>query len=166
MANTINTYNFAGDNYSGYAQSFVEYDSNLYVMAYFDVTIFYGDFVNAEQNGVVAPFLPQPMNLPPLPNVVFHAKVWKSQGLTNPPVPLTKDSTPALIYRQDIMDANNPANCLGTKFTFASRIIAGDCSGTTYCMVWDSQVVEVSYGASLIVIPAMSGITPPMEPCV
>jgi len=156
MATTLTTYFFDGGNDSDSVQTFICPGNQCqYMTAYIDIVIWYGNYEGADQVGAV-----QPMNRPGLQNVAFNAQVWRA---TSGGTPISKHHTPRLIARQDIFDVDNPADCLGTKFTFQTNCME-DCDNH-YCLVWSTNRVEMPYGPDMIYIGAQQGVVGTWEPC-
>lgn len=156
MATTLTTYFYNGANDDDTTGGFVTVNAQNYWTLYFEVAIFYGAYNGAN----VVPAV-QPLNLPPLMNVAFNAKVHKANVGGDP---LARYSAATLISRQDIFESSNPANCLGTKFIFASPIILENCD-EFFCLVWSTNMIEMPYGPDMIFIAAQNGVTPPFMPC-
>ncbi len=149
------TYFYDGSHDTQFAQTEFFTDEGIYVTTFVDVLIFYGTYKGASQVGVV-----EPRNLPPLQNVKFNAQLYLA---TSGGVALTKNATPELILRQDIYDSTNPANCIGTKFTFVTLPIE-ECDND-YVMVWSTQQIEMPYGADMIFIAAQNGVSSTISQC-
>lgn len=154
MATTLTTYLYEGSNTSDFALTYI-CSVSCYITSYIDVAIFYGNYIGAD----VVPSV-QPKNLPPLSNVEFKAEVWRTNGSGHP---LSRHSAARLIARQDIFNQANPADCIGTKFTFQS-IMMNDCANE-YCLVWSTNRIEMPYGPDMIYIGAQSGVSNEWAPC-
>jgi len=117
-----------------------------------EVAIFYGQYQGADQ-----PLAIQPINMPPITNVEFTADFYRVGG--------SKYAPARLINVVPIYEVDNMRNCLGTKFTFVSPIVAPDDCVYDYQLVWSTSGIEMSYGPNLINIAAQSGTTNPESLC-
>ena len=157
MATTLTTYSYNGANYDNATGGFIIANATYYWTFFFEVAIFYGAYNGAD----VVPSV-QPKNLSPLMNVEFNAQIYTCTAGGNP---LAKYSAAKLISRQDIFNAANPADCLGTKFIFASPIVLGNCVDY-FCLVWSTNMIEMPYGPDMIYIGAQNGVTPVVQACI
>lgn len=150
----MTTYFYDGAHDTQFAQTqFI--DDGIYVTTYIDVVIFYGTYRGASTVGAL-----EPRNLPPLQNVQIRAELWMA---TPDGVAVARNQTPVLALRQDIYDTDNPANCVGVKFTFAT-LPTNDCENN-YVLVWSTERIEMPYGADMIYIEGQNGVTSTISQC-
>jgi hypothetical protein len=117
-----------------------------------EVVIFYGAYNGANTVPAV-----QPLNLPPITNVAFNATFNRVGG--------GKYSAAKLVNIEPIFDADDRRNCLGTKYTFVSPIVAPDDCVHDYELVWSTNMIEMPYGPDMIFIAAQNDITAPESLC-
>jgi hypothetical protein len=133
----------------GYAYPYI--NGSYYMNIYIEVSIIYGTYIRSDTLQAMPP-----VNLPPLAdfvNITMNA-CQTVDGTT----PGSLDSTPQLVFKQNIFDWNNPNNCLGAKFTFATRTYPGS-SPPYYVGVWSTAPTEILYGVDSLILPALSGVT-------
>ena len=151
----MSTFYYEGDAANSWTWSEFCTGGNCYFPFNVDVVILYGNYINSDNLSAS-----QPVNLPPLTGVNFNVKIHRF--INN--LPADVDSTPTLINTVPIYSPDNPHSCIGTKFTFATRVFNSDCS-REYCLVWSTSKVEMPYGADMIFVPAMNGVGYSFEPC-
>jgi hypothetical protein len=120
-----------------------------------DVVILYGNYIGCDNPTAI-----RPLNLPPLTGAKFNAKVCRFINGNPGPV----DSTPTLINEVPVYSPTNLADCIGTKYTFATRLYMDDCS-SNYGIVWSTGIIEMAYGADIISIAPLSGVGFQQSPC-
>lgn len=151
---SMTTYFYAGDNGVASSAAEIDRDGNAYFVMYFDVAIYYSDYIGAD----TVPSA-EPKNLPGLSNVSFNAYIYRSISGT----PTNKYAVAKLINQQDIQDISDPRKILGTRYTFCSKIVE-DCNGD-FTMVWSTNRIEMPYGGDMIFIEAQNGSTPEITVC-
>jgi len=122
------------------------------------VAIYYGQYIGADQVPSV-----QPQHLPGIQNVAFNAQLWKCDDVTAKPI--SKLATPSLIYQQDILDLDDQRICLGTRYTFCSKIIEDCGPNERFLLEWSTNRIEMAYGGDMIFISSQSGESNLLNPC-
>lgn len=152
MATTLTTYLYNGANADDLVSTAITINAVNYWTLVAEIAIFYGSYAGAN----VVPAV-QPVKLPPLSDVEFNANFYRVGG--------AKYAPGRLVNIQPIFEYGNTGNCLGTKFTFVSPIIAPDECATDYVLVWSTNRIEMPYGPDMIYIAAQNGVTEPETPC-
>jgi len=152
MATTLTTYFYNGANTMDLTSTSITVNAVNYWTLVAEVVIFYGAYRGAN----VVPSM-QPKNLPPVTNVAFTASFNRVGG--------GKYAAAKLVNIDPIFDADDRRECLGTKYTFVSPIVAPDDCVHDYEFVWSTNMIEMPYGPDMIFIAAQYGVTSPESLC-
>jgi len=153
--NTLTTYFYKGDFAQDLTSTSITVNAVTYWTLVAEVVVFYGAYNGSDTVPSV-----QPQNLPPITNVALNASFYRYDG-----GPTSRYAAAKLVNITPIFEADDLRNCLGTKYTFVSPVVAPDDCANDYCLVWSTNRIEMPYGPDMIFIGAQNGVTAPESLC-